>query len=35
MATSIRSFFDTVRVALCKLNQIQFSAPWNPQRRGC
>ena len=22
-----------IRVSLCKLNEIQFSAPWNPRRR--
>jgi hypothetical protein len=35
MANAIRNFLDTVSLAMCKLNQIQFSAPWNPERRGC
>ncbi len=26
---------ETIRVSLCKLNQIQFSAPWNPNRTSC
>lgn len=26
--------FETIRVSLCKLNQIQFEAPWNPRHRG-
>ena len=25
----------TIRLPLCKLNEIQFSAPWNPRRRAC
>lgn len=25
---------ETIRVSLCKLNQIQFEAPWNQRRRG-
>jgi len=25
---------ETIRTSLCKLNQIQFEAPWNPRRRG-
>jgi len=35
MAQTIRSLFEAAFVALCKLNQIQFSAPWNPDRRSC
>ena len=35
MAHTIRSIFEAALVALCKLNQIQLSAPWNPERRGC
>jgi hypothetical protein len=26
---------ETIRVALCKQNEIQFSAPWNPRRPRC
>jgi hypothetical protein len=35
MTKSLRSFLEAVRVSLCKLNEIQFSAPWHPERRGC
>ena len=38
----MRNFFHTLsrlaadlRLAMCKLNEIQFSAPWNPQRSRC
>ena len=33
--SALRNFFRTVSLAMCKLNQIQFDAPWNPRRRGC
>lgn len=23
------------RLAMCKMNEIQFSAPWNPRRSRC
>lgn len=26
---------DAISLALCKLNQIQFDAPWNPRTGGC
>jgi hypothetical protein len=35
MLKAIRSVLHEAAVALCTLNRIQFSAPWNPQRRGC
>ena len=35
MATAIRSFLETFLFSLCKLNQIQFSAPWRTERGGC
>lgn len=35
MAHAFRSLLETVRISLCKLNEIQFSAPWRPERRGC
>jgi len=35
MAQAIRTMFEAAFVAFCKLNQAQFSAPWNAQRRGC
>jgi hypothetical protein len=27
--------FETIRVGLCKLNEIQFDAPWRAPRRRC
>ena len=30
-----RNLVRTVSLAMCKLNRIQFEAPWNPRRRGC
>ena len=24
-----------LRLAMCRLNNIQFSAPWNPRRSNC
>ena len=27
--------WNDLYVALCKLNQIQFDAPWNPRRPNC
>ena len=26
---------EELRIGLCRLNQIQFSAPWRPDRRSC
>ena len=26
---------ETIRIGLCKLNQIEFDAPWNPRRPHC
>ena len=26
---------ETIRLALCKLNQIQFDAPWKPRGPNC
>jgi hypothetical protein len=38
----MRSFFQTLRrlaaeyrLAMCKMNEIQFSAPWAPRRSRC
>ena len=38
----MRSFFTTLRrlgadfqLAMCKMNEIQFSAPWNARAGGC
>ena len=33
--SALRNFVRTLSLAMCKLNQIQFDAPWNPRRRGC
>ena len=33
--STLRNLVRTVSLAMCKLNQIQFDAPWNPRRRGC
>lgn len=33
--SAVRDLTETIRVGLCKLNEIQFSAPWQPRRNGC
>ena len=35
MRMKFADFVETLRVAMCKLNEIQFSAPWNPRPGGC
>ena len=32
---ALRRLAETIRVGLCKLNEIEFSAPWNPQSPRC
>jgi hypothetical protein len=32
---ALRRLAETIRLALCKQNEIQFSAPWNPRRPTC
>lgn len=32
---ALRQLGETIRFSLCKLNEIQFSAPWNPHRPRC
>jgi len=32
---ALRNLWENLRFSLCKLNQIQFSAPWNPRRPTC
>jgi hypothetical protein len=32
---ALRGAAHTAMFALCKLNEIQFSAPWNPERTTC
>jgi hypothetical protein len=31
----LRRLAETVALSMCKLNEIQFSAPWNPSRPRC
>jgi len=31
----LRRFAASWSLAMCKLNQIQFSAPWNPRKSPC
>ena len=33
--TALQRLAETVRVGLCKLNEIEFNAPWNPHRPRC
>ena len=35
MRNQLRRLVETIRIGLCKLNEIQFSAPWNPRAGGC
>ena len=35
MRKALRELIDAINVTFCKLEQIQFSAPWNPRTRGC
>ena len=35
MRSRFNALIETIRVAMCKLNEIQFSAPWNPRGGGC
>ena len=32
---ALRRLGAAIDFSLCKLNEIQFSAPWNPQRSRC
>ena len=32
---ALKRAWQAVLLALCKLNQIQFDAPWAPRRNGC
>ena len=32
---SLRHLAAEIRLAMCKLNEMQFSAPWAPQRTRC
>ena len=35
MRDFIRKLAEAARIGLCKLHEIQFSAPWNPRSGGC
>lgn len=35
MARKLNDLIETIRIALCKLNRIQFDAPWKPSRGDC
>jgi hypothetical protein len=32
---ALRRLAETIRFGLCKQNEFEFSAPWNPRRGGC
>ena len=32
---ALRRLAEAIRVALCKQNEVQFRAPWNPRRSPC
>jgi hypothetical protein len=32
---ALRRLAETIRISLCKLNEIEFAAPWNPRRPTC
>ena len=32
---NLRLLGATLLISMCKLNEIQFSAPWNPARSRC
>jgi hypothetical protein len=34
-AAALHRLGETIRVALCKQNEIEFAAPWNPRRPTC
>ncbi len=35
LVAALQRFAETIRVALCKQNEIEFSAPWNPRTPRC
>ena len=35
LTAPLRRGIAWIDLAFCKLNRVQFSAPWNPRRRGC
>ena len=32
---TLRNLIDAILLPFCKLEQIQFSAPWSPRTGGC
>ena len=35
MSSKLRELADAIYLTFCKLEQIQFSAPWKPRRGSC
>ena len=35
MIDAFKRLAAVIRLSLCKLNEIQFDAPWAPRRGGC
>ena len=35
MTSFLQHLAEAFRVAMCKMNEIQFSAPWNARAGGC
>jgi hypothetical protein len=35
MIHALKKLINEAALALCVLNRMQFSAPWNAERRGC
>jgi hypothetical protein len=35
LITAFRNVRQTILLGLCKLNEIQFAAPWAPRRNRC
>lgn len=33
--SAVRDLTETIRLGLCKLNEIQFDAPWQPRQSRC
>jgi hypothetical protein len=32
---AVRNLTETIRLGLCRLNEMQFEAPWAPRRSRC
>lgn len=35
LGAGLRRLIETIRIALCKQNELEFSAPWKPRQHGC